>query len=87
MSKTLKDILPEVYEPVPEDEKRFKEKHGFDPNTGRWPMFKNQYSEKVYDTLFRGLVPKAIDRSADRHGYNPGEDEKHYESYQDNRSE
>ena len=56
MSKTLWDILPdvdltEVYEPKPEDEKRFKAKHGYDAATKRWPLFKNMYSEKEYDKL------------------------------------
>ena len=80
MAKTLREILPEVYEPKPEDEKNFKAKHGFDPKTGRWPMFPNMYSAEKYDTLFRGSTKK-IDREKDRHGYNSPDDEAHYEEY------
>jgi len=78
MAKHLRDIV-EVYPPKPEDEKRFVAKHGFDQATGRWPLYKNMFAKAEYDALFRGTKVKAIDRAKHNHGYNPGDDEKHYE--------
>jgi len=77
MAKHLREIT-EVYQPKPEDEKRFVAKHGRDDSTGRYPLFKNMYSKEEYDKLFRGSKP-TIDREKERHGYNIGNDEKHYE--------
>jgi hypothetical protein len=76
----LRDIV-EVYQPKPEDEKRFVAKHGRDPATGRWALFQNMFTKAEYDDLFRGSNVKVIDREPEGHGYNAdGSDEKHYES-------
>ncbi len=93
MTKYLKDILgedfmAEVYTPFPDDEKRFYQKHGLELGKEgeppiKFPMFKNMYSEpgkNNADDLFKG-VNKVYDREAHRQGYNSGNDEAHYEEY------
>jgi hypothetical protein len=74
---TLSDLIGESYADAYKvrsgDEKRFIEKH-------KIRLFPNIYSEKTYDDLFKGNNIKTIDRNKDRHGYNTGEDEKVYES-------
>lgn len=74
----LKDIIGETFVPQPNDEKRFVKKHVV-------TLFKNVYSDKEYDKLFKGTNIKAIDRATpENHGYNPGPkgDEKVYESFE-----
>lgn len=56
------------------DERRFVKKLIDDE------MFKNMYSDSEYDPVFKGTNVRPIDRSKDRHGYNPGEDAAKYES-------
>ena len=69
--KTLKEILQlEVYEPKSPDEKRFKDKH---------VVVKHKDANGNDDDLFNAKNIKTVDREP-RHGYNPGEDEKVYES-------
>lgn len=70
MAKTLKEIL-EVYEPKSPDEKRFKDKH---------ITVKVKDRNGNGDDVFNGKNVKAVDRSKEGHGYNPGEDEKVYEA-------
>lgn len=97
MSKHLTEILGEnflqelleVYSPFPDDERRFVKKHGLklgekgEPPVS-YPRFNNMYSEKGKhnaDHLFTGST-KVYDRPANRHGYAPGKDQEHYESYE-----
>jgi hypothetical protein len=69
--KTLKEILQlEVYEPKSPDEKRFKDKH---------VVVKHKDANGNDDDLFNAKNIKTVDREP-KHGYNPGEDEKVYES-------
>lgn len=69
--KTLKEILQlEVYEPKSPDEKRFKDKH---------VVVKHKDANGNGDDLFNAKNIKTVDRKPE-HGYNPGEDEKVYES-------
>lgn len=70
MAKTLKEIL-EVYEPKSPDEKRFKDKH---------ITVKVKDRNGNGDDVFNAKNVKAVDRSKEGHGYNPGEDEKVYEA-------
>lgn len=73
----LKHIIGETFVPKSQDEKDFVAKHVV-------KLFKNIYAEKEYDKLFKGTNIKAIDRtSPENHGYNPGQDEKVYESVED----
>lgn len=69
MAKTLKEIF-EVYEPKSPDEKRFKDKH---------ITVKNKDRNGNGDDVFQATNIKAIDRTKEAHGYNPGDDEKVYE--------
>lgn len=72
--KTLKEILQvEVYEPKSPDEKRFKDKH---------VVVKHKDANGNDDNLFNAKNIKTVNRTPE-HGYNPGEDEKVYESYYD----
>ena len=96
MAKHLKDILGEsflkdileVYTPFPEDERRFYAKHGLELGKEgeppiKFPRFPNIYSEAGKhnaDQLFNGST-KPYDREANRYGYNPGNDQEHYEAY------
>lgn len=70
MAKTLKEIL-EVYEPKSPDEKRFKDKH---------ITVKTKDRNGNGDDVFQATNIKAVDRTKEGHGYNPGEDEKVYEA-------
>lgn len=70
MAKTLKEIL-EVYEPKSPDEKRFKDKH---------ITVKTKDRNGNGDDVFQATNIKAVDRSKEGHGYNPGDDEKVYEA-------
>jgi len=74
MAKSFKNIINEVYEPKSPDEKKFKDKHIS-------KLFPNMFADSQYDKLFKGSTTE-IDRGKDRHGYNPGEDEKVYENTQ-----
>jgi len=74
MAKSFKNIINEVYEPKSPDEKKFKDKHIS-------KLFPNMFADSQYDKLFKGSTTE-IDRGKDRHGYNPGEDEKVYEDTQ-----
>lgn len=74
MAKSFKNIINEVYEPKSPDEKKFKDKHIS-------KLFPNMFADSQYDKLFKGSTAE-IDRGKDRHGYNPGEDEKVYEDTQ-----
>ena len=74
MAKLFKNIINEVYEPKSPDEKKFKDKHIS-------KLFPNMFADSQYDKLFKGSTTE-IDRGKDRHGYNPGEDEKVYEDTQ-----
>ena len=69
----LHKIIAEVYRPKSGDEQRFFDKHVV-------KLFDNIYSKPEYDKLFKGQNVKTIDREKDNHGYNPGSDEKVYES-------
>ncbi len=77
--KHLFDII-EVYQPKPEDEKRFVAKHGR-KSDGSFHRFENMYSKgDDYNKLFKGST-STIDRKAKRLGYNAGDDDQaHYES-------
>jgi len=76
MTKKLTEIIGELYTPKAPDEKKFVDKHVS-------KLFPNLYSRPEYDFLFKGTNVKTIDRSADRHGYNPGDDEKVYEEVEE----
>ena len=71
MAKSLKNIL-EVYAPKSKDEKRFKDKH---------IVLKSKLDDKGTqdDKLFNATNIKTVNREME-HGYNPGNDEKVYES-------
>jgi len=70
--KTIKDII-ELYKPKSADEDRFVKKH---------VIKKTEDANGNKDDLFNGSKIKPINREPN-HGYNPGEDEKVYESYSD----
>lgn len=92
MTKFLKDILgvdfmAEVYTPFPDDEKRFYKKHGLELGKEgeppiKFPRFDNMYNKPEYQKLFTGATT-TYDREAHHHGYNPGNDEAHYEEYKE----
>jgi hypothetical protein len=67
--KTLKQFL-EVYEPKSPDEKKFKDKH---------VTIKHQDRNGNGDDVFQATNVKKAERTKERHGYEPGEDEKVYE--------
>lgn len=71
MAKTLKSMM-EVYAPRSKDEKRFKDKH---------IAVRSKLDDRGTkdDALFNATNIKTIDRESE-HGYNPGNDEKVYES-------
>lgn len=69
--KTLKQIFAEVYGPDTKDGKAFVHKHvtvKYDDRNGNG------------DDVFQATNVKTVERKKERHGYNPGEDEKVYES-------
>lgn len=72
MAKTLKNML-EVYAPKSKDEKRFRDKH---------IVAKSKLDDKGTqdDKVFQATNVKTVDRYQEGHGYNPGMDEKVYES-------
>lgn len=76
MTKKLTEIIGELYTPKAPDEKKFVDKHVS-------KLFPNLFARPEYDFLFKGTNVKAIDRTADRHGYNPGDDEKVYEEVEE----
>jgi hypothetical protein len=67
--KTLKDIL-ELYQAKSKDERRFVDKH---------IVVKQKDLNGNKDDVFQATNIKTIGRKAERHGYEPGEDEKVYE--------
>ena len=67
--KTLKQFL-EVHEPKSPDEKRFKDKH---------VTIKHPDRNGNGDDVFQATNVKKTERTKERHGYEPGEDEKVYE--------
>lgn len=69
MMKTLKQFL-EVYEPKSPDEKKFKDKH---------VTIKHDDRAGNGDDVFQATNVKKVERKKERHGYEPGEDEKVYE--------
>ena len=69
MAKTLKQML-ELYKPKAQDEDNFMDKH---------IVAKKDDANKNGDEVFKGTKVKPVDRKKERHGYNPGEDEKVYE--------
>lgn len=69
MMKTLKRFL-EVYEPKSPDEKKFKDKH---------VTIKHDDRNGNGDDVFQATNVKKVERKKERHGYEPGEDEKVYE--------
>lgn len=69
MMKTLKQFL-EVYEPKSPDEKKFKDKH---------VTIKHDDRNGNGDDVFQATNVKKVERKKERHGYEPGEDEKVYE--------
>ena len=74
MAKLLKDIIGEAnlhYTGNSKDERDFAEKL-----IAKEP-FKNMYSGKDYDHVFKGTTTKQYKRPP-MHGYNPGQDEKVY---------
>ena len=73
MAKLLSEIVGKSFYPKNGDEQRFWDKHVV-------TLFKNIYSAEEYDKLFKGSNIKMVDREKERHGYNPGNDEKVYES-------
>ena len=68
MTKSLKDLF-EVYRPKAKDEADFVDKH---------VTIKHKDRNGNGDDVFKGNTKKA-DRKKERHGYEPGEDEKVYE--------
>lgn len=69
MSKNLKDILG-GYTPKPEGEQKFVAKH---------TVKKTADANKNGDDVFNASKVKTSKRTAERHGYEPGADEKVYE--------
>ena len=67
--RTLKQFL-EVHEPKSPDEKRFKDKH---------ITIKHDDRNGNGDDVFQATNVKKAERKKERHGYEPGEDEKVYE--------
>lgn len=73
MAKTLKQML-EVYRPKAADEQKFVDKH---------VTVKYDDANGNKDDVFQGTNVKKVDRKKERHGYEPGEDAKVYESLED----
>ena len=71
--KTLKQFL-EVYEPKSPDEKKFKDKH---------ITIKHDDRNGNGDDVFQATNVKKAERKKERHGYEPGEDEKVYEEVEE----
>lgn len=69
--KTLKQIFNEVYGPDTKDGKAFVHKH---------VTVKTDDVNGNGDDVFQATNVKTVERKKERHGYNPGEDEKVYES-------
>lgn len=69
MPKTLKQML-EVYRPKAADEQKFVDKH---------VVVKHDDANGNKDDVFQGTNVKKVDRKKERHGHEPGEDEKVYE--------
>ena len=74
MAKTLKNFLEGYLKGKSADEQKFIDKH---------VTAKNPDRNGNGDEVFKGKT-KAIDRRKERHGYNPGEDEKVYEALKGN---
>lgn len=72
MPKSLKELF-EVYRPKAKDEQDFVDKH---------VTIKHADRNGNGDDVFKGNTKKA-DRKKERHGYEPGEDEKVYEDVED----
>lgn len=72
MPKSLKELF-EVYRPKAKDEQDFVDKH---------VTIKHPDRNGNGDDVFKGNTKKA-DRKKERHGYEPGEDEKVYEDVED----
>lgn len=75
--KTLKQIL-ELYKPKSQDEDKFVKKH---------IVVKHKDKNGNGDDVFQATNIKPLDRKKERHGYEPGEDEKVYEEYEDDLQE
>lgn len=69
MSKSLSSIK-EVYRPKSPDEQRFVDKH---------VVVKTKDANGNGDDVFKATNVTPIERTKEKHGYNPGEDEKVYE--------
>lgn len=70
MAKTLNQFLEGYLKVKNPDEQKFVDKH---------VVAKHADRNGNDDEVFKGSKVKPIDRRKDRHGYNPGEDEKVYE--------
>jgi hypothetical protein len=70
--KTLKQIL-ELYTPDTKDGKAFVQKHA---------VVKTTDANKNGDDVFQATNVKKVDRKKERHGHEPGEDDKVYEDLQ-----
>jgi hypothetical protein len=76
MAKTLNQFLEGYLKVKNPDEQKFVDKH---------VVAKHSDRNGNGDEVFKGSKVKPIDRRKDRHGYNPGEDEKVYEELQPKR--
>lgn len=75
MAKTLNQFLESYLKVKNPDEQKFVDKH---------VVAKHSDRNGNDDEVFKGSKVKPIDRRKDRHGYNPGEDEKVYEELKGN---
>lgn len=75
MAKTLNQFLEGYLKVKNPDEQKFVDKH---------VVAKHADRNGNDDEVFKGSKVKPIDRRKDRHGYNPGEDEKVYEELKGN---
>lgn len=75
MAKTLNQFLEGYLKVKNPDEQKFVDKH---------VVAKHSDRNGNDDEVFKGSKVKPIDRRKDRHGYNPGEDEKVYEELKGN---
>lgn len=75
MAKTLNQFLEGYLKVKNPDEQKFVDKH---------VVAKHSDRNGNDDEVFKGTKVKPIDRRKDRHGYNPGEDEKVYEELKGN---
>jgi len=76
MAKTLNQFLEGYLKVKNPDEQKFVDKH---------VVAKHSDRNGNGDEVFKGSKVKPVDRRKDRHGYNPGEDEKVYEELQPKR--